>query len=209
MEKQFLNVVVRPSEEIRQQTIQWSRDIAKNFKCNYTLDDKTCFVHLTIYQAEYPTKNRNSVEKELAELARCIKPFTVNFAAFMPYIGFVFYNATLPNPPLLQLHQLLVKKLDPLREGAINKMFESMLKLKEVPEAKKRKIITFGSPNVHDTYNPHITITRLTQQKEATDAIQLLKFKPFHFTAQELYLAECGDDGRCPRFLTSFPFQQA
>lgn len=203
---QPLNVLIQPDSEVRQQAIAWCEVIARKYPSAYVLDDDSAYVHLTLYQAQYPARNRSKIERELDEIASQTNPFDIELVGFRPYIGYIVYEAKTNNAPLFSLHKKIAERLSPLREGHITHNFREMMEMDDVPDERKENIKTWGYPDFGHLYTPHITLTRLTNYQLAQTALELLEPRNLKFRVTQIALGECGPEGACPRIIRSFSF---
>lgn len=205
---QPLNVLIQPDSEVRHQAIAWCEVIARRYPTAYVLDDDRAIVHLTLYQTEYPTRNRQQIERQLVEIASQAEPFDIELAGLRPYIGHIFYEAERANVYLSSLHKKIAERLNPLREDHITDNFREMMEMDDVPDERKQNIKTWGYPDFGSLYSPHITLTRLTDYRLAQQAIKLVDPRNLKFRVTQIALGECGPDGVCPRIIRTFPFGQ-
>jgi 2'-5' RNA ligase len=199
------NIVLLPPPNIAQQAMNWSRQISRTDTTDFVLDGKKFYPHITVYQAAYPQKNISLVESRLAELVKHMHPFQVHAENFSTIVGFVSLDF-IKTKELVLLHEHIVDRCNPLREGEIIPAEAKNLLSPLVPEYIKHSIRTYGSALDMEVFAPHITLTRLQQFDLAKNAESHLKFQTISFEVHSLWIANIGIDGTVNELLKEFPF---
>lgn len=200
------NIVILPPPEVAREAMDWSRQIAAEYKTDFVLDGKAFYPHVTLYQAAYPDKNQTVLEEKLTALAKYTKSFQVSSADFSTIAGFVVLDFK-KNEELVSLHKKIVTMCNPLREGENIPSEQKNLTDPNVPEFIKHSIRTYGSALDMEAFAPHITITRLQNFVDAEAAEKVLKYKSLSFTVSNIYLANIGLDGSVNEIFKEFPLQ--
>ncbi len=194
-----LNVAFRPPKEIREKAISLSRKISKSYKTFFILDDNKFFPHITIYSVDYPMVNYENVLKEVEKIS--LKSSKIIFKLkeidhFYGYIGIVSQLT----PEIKKLHKNIIKQLNYLREGHIrDKYLQGNYSAKQ-----KKNIKQYGSPEVINLYNPHLTITRLKNSQQTKEAIKNIKWEDRKFIIDKIAIYLSSGHGTCIKLIKEF-----
>jgi 2'-5' RNA ligase len=199
------NIVILPPPDIANQAINWSRQIAAKYTTDFVLDGKTFYPHITVYQTAYPQKNIFLVESRLAEFVKHVHSFHVHAENFSTIVGFVSLDFT-KTKELVSLHEHIVDRCNPLRDGNIIPLEAKNLLSPLVPDYIKYSIRTYGSALDMEAFAPHITLSRLQQFDLAKSAESNLKFQKISFKVRSVWIANIGIDGSVNELLKEFPF---
>lgn len=195
-----LNVIILPDDTTTKRLARWSKTVARKHKTFYTLDTNNHLPHLSLYSARYPVKNKNAVQSILQHITKEQKTFFIELSSFSVFSNYLFYNA-LTNAALQQLHECIVEKLNPLREGLISDTTRALTGLS--PE-QKEMILAYGYVSVKKLYMPHISITRFKEQVTLETMKMLLPDEKTVFRAEKLAISLFAVHGTCPQPLTQF-----
>jgi 2'-5' RNA ligase len=202
----FLNVVILPNDSLRSQAITWSTKLSRDYKTNFTLDQTTYMPHITLYQAAYPATNLDALKIELREIAKR-PPFDIELDGFSCLDGFIYYNVT-GSAQLTRLHNNVVQALNPFRQGILLPPIADLMANPQTPTHIKTNIKTYGSPNVRNSYVPHLTITRLQDWDKAQEAVNSLTSVRSPLNVHTICLGTMGTDGTVNKILASFPLNK-
>lgn len=127
-------------------------------------------VHCTLYMTQYPAEVRDKVRSKIKRLADGVREFRVSTTGLEITSGNWFFINLERNRNLQALSDAVVKLLSPLRVPSdfIPDWAKSM-------PNKVEYISKYGSPNVFDEFNPHLTLTA------STDGEKLANFLETHF----------------------------
>lgn len=201
------NVLVLPPAEIAGQAIAVSETITQEFPTEFTLNQTTCLPHLSLYQAPYPAENGDQVLAAVHELATALLPITVT----MNLVGLfwetlIFWDAII-SPEIRLMHELLLRTLNPLRDGELLPIHRQILEDRGVEQLLKKSIRLYGNPLCSHAFRPHITLSRCKKASDATAARQLWQGCAVSFTVTKLVVGEVGPHGTLPKILAEFPLK--
>lgn len=109
-------------------------------------------IHCTLYMTQYPTEVQAEIQQKVASLASTTKVFDINTTGLEITDGDWFFMNLDRNSNLQTLSDTVAEQLSPLR-----------LPSDYVPEWAKSSpnkvdyIKKYGSPNVYEEFNPHLT----------------------------------------------------
>lgn len=200
-----LNIAILPSDEVIAQAIKMSKKIAKEVSSRFILNLNTLIPHITIYQAQYPSKNIEKIKNIARSLVLGQELFEIKLDVINVSHGtFLFWNCE--RARILQnLQAKAVELANPLREGLIP---ESLSDVKNLSKGDQHDVETFGALLIGPRYVPHITITRLSREIDSQKALEILSdSKKIPFRPKGLILGYLGNDGTVTGVAESFSFQ--
>jgi hypothetical protein len=186
-----LNIALLPDEKTRLKAIDLSKKLNENLPTNFVLNETDLLPHLTIYQAHYPMKNIEKIEKEVEEMLKAIKPFQMNMNGFWSTPqGNIWWNAQ--KEPMATLQKNAMERFNSLREGLIIPGIE---KLASLGEDYAWEINNYGSMWLTKRYTPHISLTAVEPENIEKTLEFLGDGEPAEFTANEIILGYLGKYG--------------
>ena len=199
-----LNIAILPSDEVAVQAIAMSKKIAEEVGSRFILNFDNLIPHITVYQAQYPSRNidnlrsiaRNlSLKQELFEIR--LDVITVSYGTFLSW--------NCERTRILQnLQSEAVELANPLREGLIP---QSLTDVKNLSGGDQYDVKMFGALLVGPRYTPHITITRLNKETDAQKAIEVLSgSENLSFKPKGLILGYLGEHGTVTGIVENFRF---
>lgn len=205
MKTETLNIAILPSGEVAAQAIAMSKKIANEIGSEFTLDLNRFLPHITVYQAQYPSKNIDKVKNIVRDLSLEQALFKIKLDVITVSHGtFLFWNCE--RTRILQNLQLkAVEQANPLREGLIP---QSPADIKNLSEGDQYDVKMFGALLIGPRYTPHITITRLNKETDGEKAVKALSgSRSISFKPKELILGYLGEHGTVAGILENFPFR--
>jgi 2'-5' RNA ligase len=140
-----------------------NKQLSKKYRTHFTSEFLNYSPHITIYQAEFPNKNK-------AKVLRMIKSLVANSeeVLFVPsvvdikrrYVAFTFKK----DRDIGHFHKQLVEGLNLFREGQIKDVYSNSMQ--NFTQAERNNIKKWGYPYVMKLYNPHLTILELEDEKD-------------------------------------------
>lgn len=195
-----LNIALLPDLKTSQKLIEWSQIITRKYPSDYVLDDYH-LPHLSLYSARYPAKNQDLITQNIDQLCQQISSFPITLPSFSLFSGFLFYDAV-KEKHLLDLHEMVVDKLNLLREGLISDNQKQQYGLS--PE-QQQAIKDYGYVSVKKLYMPHISLTHLQNPpQENTLVFNSLPQEQNTFFVRKLVIAPYGDFGTLSRPLKTY-----
>ena len=202
-----LDVVILPSREVSQKAVELSGEIAKDLSVFFTLHEQERIPHISIYQAAYPTKNISGIKTTLRDICAKSHSFPIELLkSSWEKEGWIAFDAH-KSKDLSTFHQLVVEKLNPLREGNIMLSDKENLNLYSTRE--RENVEQYGYVLAMDLFQPHLTITRLKESNENIIAatVQKLEGSTFTFRADTIALCTLGKHGTCVSILEIWNFK--
>ncbi len=196
-----LNIVILPDEKTKEIAIDLSRKVSETYQTDFVLDGRKKHPHISIYPARFPEKKFDSVVAYLKTIASRMAPFEVALGKFFNHSGFIWWNAELTNE-FVHLHRAVLYQLNPLREGLILKAFQSG----KFAMDETYNIQNYGYSLVGNLYQPHVTITHISNQQEARKVVEEMRPRIAKFIATKIAIGTLGDLGTLTEILEEFPF---
>lgn len=198
-----LNVALKPLDEITKKLISLSREVAKNYESFFVLDGVDFFPHLTIYSPEYPESNSNKILKVVKDISHNSPKIVFRLEKVNDSQGFISLHFQL-TPEIKQLHQKVVKKLNPLREGHIRERYhQNDYRITFSPE-QLTNIEKYGYPDAMSLYHPHLTIIRLKDESIAKEIVNNIDWKVKELVAEKIAVYKMGQHGTCIELVEEF-----
>jgi 2'-5' RNA ligase len=198
-----VNIAIRPPQGIEDRLIGLSRKISRQARAYFVLDGVNFHPHATLYSPEYPTKNLGRVLELTGRIARSFPKFQVGFNGVQSHWGFIDVEVG-SSEEIKRLHELVVQKLDPLREGHIRNKYKRKEELRKFSKEQRKNIRIYGYPDAMGLFRPHFTITRLTDEDKAKELARRLSW-PIKKTVIDKVLAfRMGQHGTCREIIREF-----
>lgn len=196
-----LNIVFIPPEKISSAAIDLCKQIENLYKVSFSLDGVTNHPHITIYQlivSEDSLQKLTHILERIAQLATSQEFVFKNFQQHFGFLGASFE----PTNQIKTFQQLVVEKTEAFRSKDIIQLDNSIIQ--QYPQKQQEIIRKFGFDNLLDFYNPHITITQLSDFKTAEKLTNELSWEAGSFCSNSLGLYELGDFGTCNKLIKKF-----
>jgi len=196
-----LNIALLPDENVTQTTIGMSKDLNSNLPTNFILNTQNLIPHLTIYQAQFPSKNVQEVENQTRSLLEEVKQFKLELFNFsITPQGNVWWNA-IDKEPMATLQKEAIERCNPLRENLLLPGIENLTNLSE---DYAKEVNNYGSVWLHDRYTPHISLSAIDPQNIEKTLQFLGKGKKDEFIAKEIIIGYLGKYGTVTEVIKRF-----
>jgi 2'-5' RNA ligase len=200
---QRVNVAVKPPKEVQEYAFELSQKIAQETDVYFVLDGKNFYPHATIYSTEYPEKNVDIVLEKVAEIIKNTAPFIVTLENLSTHKGYIDFQL-LKTDEWMKLHDLVVSTLNPLRENHLRKKYTESEELAKYTGKQREYIKQYGYVEVYSAFRPHITLSRIKDDKAAEEVIKKLDFTPFKYPLDSITAYSMGDHGTCNGIIKEF-----
>ena len=165
MKSKPLNIVIYLPKNIEEISIKSSKEIYKKGGLFY-LNKKTNFPHITLYMSQFPIKNIPKIKEVLKKIASKIKTFELEAINYRyntntNYVDVEFKKTIQIN----KLQNLIIKSINPLREGLLRKEDEIRILNPDLNQKIKEIINKKGTSSMGKKYFPHITLSRINKSK--------------------------------------------
>lgn len=197
------NIVILFDETLTQKFIKLSKNVNAHIPSKIVLNNTDQIPHLTLYMTKYPERNIQKVVEKISRIAQTTKPFQMKLIGKSCHAsGTLFIDAEM-SVNLYRLHEKLVDRLNPLREGLFN---EEELTVQGMTEKNKKMLIEYSMWAVKNDYLPHISVARV--YNPAKDRENVLKLLPetiqYQTTVQNIAFVVRGPNGTCNKILQKF-----
>ncbi|UCD04485.1 MAG: 2'-5' RNA ligase family protein [Candidatus Woesearchaeota archaeon] len=193
-----LNVVFKPPKKAIEEAIK----LSKENEVFFILDGLKFHPHMTIYSPEYPRSNVDKVLESVEEIVKNISPITFKFNKVSGGQGFVsvkFDNS----PTIKRIHEEIVEKLNPLREGRIREKYGADYHM-NFNEEQIENIKKYGYPDAMNRYSPHLSIIRLEDGSLVEEVSKKINWSIAQFTVDKIAVYEMGEHGTCIKLIKEF-----
>ena len=198
-----VNIAVKPSELVAQQAIELSQKLSDKSKTYFVLDGQNYFPHLTIYSPEFPKNKLDGVLSTIESICATTKSFESPFLDIQSHDGYVDVEVEL-NDSFQNLHEIIVEKLNPLREGHLREKYTVEANLAELTETQRQNIKKYGYPDVMEIYRPHLTLIRLENSDEALSLAKNIKWNTEKLTVGSVAAFTMSSHGTCSGLIKEF-----
>ena len=210
MDSQSVNVIILPDEATKEKAVNLGKILAENFEADYTIADSRFIPHITIYQAQYPTKNYPLIKENISNIVKELKPFKVRVDFFGAHTTYIGWNIV-KDKNLQQLHKKNLEILNPLREGLLlphlSPDFSGYTSGEKFSDSRYSDAVRkYGAVSTGKMFWPHITIGKLKQAVEEENALKILPKTDSEFTVSELFIGKLGNYGTVTEILERFSF---
>lgn len=204
MEDEFIriNIAFKPPIEIAEQLAKLSKEISKKEDVYFVIDNQNIYPHITIYSPEYPKHNENKILESIGELAKSFLPVKFLCKEIETSQGYLGIAAEYLDE-IRKIHEAIVEKLNPLREGHLREKYLNAYNMK-FSEEKMKNIQKYGYADSMSFYNPHMTITRLKDECVAEKIAKEINIPFSEFVIDEIGAYRMGEDGTCIGLIKEF-----
>ena len=205
MNKETLNIAILPSDDVASQAIEMSKKIASEIGSRFVLNLNSLIPHITMYQAQYPSKNMDKLKDVAKGLSMDQESFEIKFEGItVSHETFLFWKCE-KSPVLQNFQNKAVELANPLREGCVP---DSLKDVTGLSEGDKYDVEHFGALLIGPRYEPHITVTRLCRKNDAEKAIKILSdTKELSFRPKGLILGYLGEHGTVTEIIENYRFK--
>lgn len=198
-----INLTIQPNQEISQEAIRMADSVTQDVPSYFGVDGVHYFPHITVYSPEYPAKNINKVFEAIENVISDQQSFEVEFGKVTTHWGYIDVEIQ-PNKQLQSLHEALVTKLNPLREGHFREKDKDPQSTGHFSEEQKQTLLEYGYADSMELYRPHLTFARLESEVDAEERIKKLQWPHKTLTVDTLGAFEMGDHGTCVKLVKTF-----
>lgn len=195
------NIALVPSAPIIKKAIRLSSDL-KKYGGEFVLNERLYSTHITIYMLELPVRNLATAKKMLRDIAQEQRPLRLDaFVWRQNQSGYINVEYR-KSHELVNLQQIIIEKLGPLRDGLLRK--KDKKRLRELNVIEQKNIEKYGFRSVGVAFKPHLTITKLRNYRAKAKP----KTNPrlLSFTSKEIGLFYLGEYGTCKRLVAKYSF---
>jgi|SRR5579872_1234300 len=189
-----LNVAFIPPDQVLDQAVLLSRQIASENDAYFILNQRDYLGHITIYSPEYAEEQTDNVIKALEELSKSFQPINFKFlklASRQGYIGIEYKRTS----EIQDVHEKLVNTLNPLRQGLVRDKYKNQDYKMNFSKEQIDNIEQYGYPDAMKLYKPHLTITRLKNEDVAKTITTGLNQNFEDFTVNKIGIYKMGEHG--------------
>lgn len=198
-----VNIAIKPSSEVTKQALQLSEEINKKADAYFILDGRNFFPHLTLYSPEYPERNLNEVLATISDIAKQSPSFTTSKSSLSSHLGYIDV-AFDKSQEWVQLHELVMNALNPLRENHLREKYKHPEELAKYSKDQQEYIQKYGYAEVLTTFRPHLTLSRLKDEAIAKEIAAGLHFPIESFRIDTIAAYTMGDYGTCIKLIKEF-----
>lgn len=204
--KTALNIVLLPDKTVFNKALSFSNKITQKLDCEFELNGNQFRPHITLYQGYYPDRNVQALFDALENISKQNQQIEVQMGNFdLSHGTFVFWSCV-KTSALQKLHDKIIEKINPLREGNIAPNTLEMLP--GLPDNEKAMVKATGSILNKELFYPHITLTRLKNASDGPSALRLIgQEDKVSFVPSMLAVAHLGPQGTISKIVTEIPIK--
>ena len=200
-----INTILIPDDGIQGQLVKLAEKIIGDQKDIFHIDNKKYFAHITLFSPEYPVDNLEKVISKVEQISKQINEIVLEFEGFntdLGYVGLEFKNSK----QVENLHKLVLKELNSLREGRIRDKYVSEMAEGKYSNQEVNHIKRYGYHNVLESFHPHLTLARFETEELAQDIKSNMeeKLSFSEITFPYLAISEMGPNGTCTKILRKY-----
>lgn len=193
---QSLGVVLLLPQAIEDEARNFALQTSRATEMTFTLD-KARAPHITLWQGKVPgSRPSREFERTFADFAHARKQFRIRMSATLSVRenGNVFWNAFI-SPTLRLLHEDACKRFVPFSQGHFLEHHEKKLQDPSVADEAKAIIRKYGFSTAGSLFEPHVTVGRVCDVKNAKSVIEEIFSNTLEFVAVRLAIAKLGEYG--------------
>jgi 2'-5' RNA ligase len=204
MNEEFIriNITFKPPIKIAEQVAKLSEEISKKEDVYFVIDNLHFYPHITIYSPEYPKRKEDEVLETIEKLVKNFSPIKFVPKEIETSQGY-FGIAAQYSDEIKKIHEAIVEKLNPLREGHLREKYLNAYNMK-FSEEKMQNIQKYGYADSMSLYNPHITITRLKDDGVAEKVAKEIAVPFGEFAIDKIGVFRMGENGTCIELIKEF-----
>ncbi|MBP7820906.1 DUF1045 domain-containing protein [Candidatus Saccharibacteria bacterium] len=187
-----------PSEELAEKAISASK-LLEPYGSLFTLETGKYFPHASLYMLQLKETDLEQVKELLVRIANDFNDLRLNAERFYQAQCYVDVEYGKENQ-LVRLQREVVDALNPIRDGMREK---DKARMAEATGLALANFEQYGYKYVSELFRPHITFTRLNEEKSDVEAV-LPALSSFDGTFTRIGLFEMGDNGTCIREIASW-----
>jgi hypothetical protein len=193
------DIALLPAIDLAQKALVVSRQLAERHDTLYTLQETTCFPHVSLYMTQFKLSDMGKIRELLGTIAAKVPPCSVSVTGYVQKRGYLDaeYNRT---SELAHVQMAVVEALNPLRDGL---SAPDQARLTEATGKILENIEKYGYRGVGELFRPHLSLTRFADG-QLIDVSELPDPRHFDGQCSRLGMFEMGDNGTCVRKLAEF-----
>lgn len=202
--KNYFDIVILPSKEVRDYSINLSKQLYK-YGSKLVLGRKSFLPHISLYHIPVKPKNFDDF---VADLEMTVKGFkTGNLKAnsiklWKPHHA-VLLSTDKPRW-LKKLYLRVIKKT--LKYFDWSYGVEKLWHVEKSSKTMRKNVKKYGTPMVGRYFIPHITLGVFKNDEDMTKGFKKLKFKKYTFKPKSIYICELGENHSCQKIVKEIHF---
>lgn len=166
----------------------------------FVLNERLYSSHITLYMMELPLENLSAAKHILKEIAASRRSFMLNPLTWNQsrdgYIDVEYRK----DKSLSNLQKIVIRRINPLRNGLLRE--KDIERLKLTSGLEKKNIQTYGFRSVGANFKPHLTLTKLKAYK--AEANPRINSRRMSFKAREIGIFYLGEHGSCRKLVAKY-----
>ncbi len=203
--KNYYDIVILPSVEVRDFAIAQSRAIHEHVGSDLVLGKRSFKPHVSLYHVAVKTKNLSEMIWRLRAIVRgqkAVGSLSVQRYENQPHL------AVSKTAWLAQLHQTVLAAINPLRDKSFPNTWKTNWATygMTVRAIHLKNIRNYGSPVVGAMFDPHITLTVLNDVTVGAKAMDVILKTTYQFIPTAITICQIGKHHSCQRVIVTIPF---
>ncbi|OGK24951.1 hypothetical protein A3A46_00855 [Candidatus Roizmanbacteria bacterium RIFCSPLOWO2_01_FULL_37_13] len=198
-----INIALKPPQNVKNYIVSLSSKLSSMGKAYFILDGKKYSPHITMFAPVISTDLTDKIKESLKKITSNIAPIHCKFVRMESHQGYIGAKIALTSQMLL-LKNNIVASVNPFI------IMEPPLPYKDAQDYQMKfsnqsleSIRRYGSVAMRN-YTPHITISRLEDEKEAKKIAQKIIFKIDNFIVSSVGLYQMETSGTCVKLIKEF-----
>lgn len=197
-----INIAFMPPVDVAEAAAKLSAEIAQKEEAHFVLDSQNFYPHMTIYSPEYPAHNLDKVLATLQELAQKLSTTKFSFKEVTTEERWIGIEFKLTDE-IRNIHESIVGEMNALREGHLREKYVTGDDSEHTTE-QKENIQKYGAPSLMGLYHPHLTLTRLKDEKIAEKLAPEIQWSIPEFKSDRIGAFKMGEHGTCIELIQEF-----
>ncbi len=195
----YLDCYLDLPEEIISFAQNLNQILVKKFSSSIDFSEKAR-PHVTLYMGFFPSHNKNEIVNQVSNSLKLSELKKLAFSKIrITTDGYVFWDLELSDG-LLDIHSLVIKCLNPLREGLIRDKYLKCIDNYDIKETAN--INEYGFPWLFDLYSPHLTLGKINTENFEHEKVRMELEETIagsignvEFLPQKIAVGKVGDNG--------------
>lgn len=195
-----LNFALNLPDQVRAWSIALSQEMSRRYDSHFVLGKNENHPHITVCTIDFHNGHMQRVLDAVEQLAAETNPLTCTVQRIETHQGYIGVEV-IKSSTLMHFHEQAVKLMAPLRAQQHGDEANYGMTFTDEQIANMEQ---YGYPDAMQLYNPHFTITRLTDEPQAEKLVPSIQVCVSEFTVRSIGIYTMGDHGTCKKLFGEF-----
>jgi 2'-5' RNA ligase superfamily protein len=168
-EQVYISITLIPPKEICQEVVNLNHMLAQKYSVRPIQGNPEWYAHISLYNADFPYSKIEEIKNILAHLAKELPPIILVPEQISTKGRYVSVNF-IKNEALKNIHEQIVGKLNPLREGLVKSKY--IEKREFYTEQELSNAREYGYSFSMDLFIPHMTVAAMENLEDVPSVAQ-------------------------------------